>query len=106
MSSKTDPKTLDQAYQLVLDDLMQMFLKKHKDYGKGNILSVKEMGIAFRMTEKIERLKHLLMSGDTPTNESIEETWVDLAVYAIIAVLLRRDQFQTLEVDEGKLADV
>lgn len=99
-SQQSSPETLDQAYQMVLDDLMKMFLKKHKDYGKGNILAVKELGIAMRITEKVERLKHLLITNDTPQNESIEETWIDIAVYGILAVLLRRGQFQELEVDE------
>lgn len=93
------PKTLDQAYQLVLDELMAMFLKKHKDYGKGNILAVKELGISMRISEKIERIKHLLLSDTMPNNESIDETWTDIAVYAIIAKLLRNGTFESLEVD-------
>lgn len=97
---KQDPQTLDQAYQLVLDDLMQMFLKKHKDYGKGNILAIEEYGIALRIAEKLERIKNLLKKDEGPANESIEETWEDIAVYAIIAVLFRRQQFQNLEVKD------
>lgn len=97
----TQPSTLDQAYQLVLNDLMKMFLKKHSDYGKGNVLAVKELGIALRITEKVERIKNLMLTkqGDSPANESLEETWIDIAVYAILAILLMRNQFQTLEVD-------
>jgi hypothetical protein len=93
-----DPQTLDQAFKQVNDELLAMFLKKHKDYGKGNILSVKELGIALRISEKIERIKHLLMQQNPPTNESIEETWIDIGVYAVIAVLLKRGQFEGLEV--------
>lgn len=99
----TKPKTLDQAFAQVNDELLEMFLKKHRDYGKGNILSGKELGIAFRIAEKAERLKNLLMTGDTPANESIEETFVDLAVYGVIGVLYRRKQFQNLEVLPEKL---
>lgn len=77
-----------------------MFLKKHRDYGKGNILAVKELGIAMRLTEKVERLKHLLLTSKDPANESIEETWVDIAVYAVIAIMFRRGWFQDLEVQE------
>ncbi len=92
------PKTLDNAFSVVSDELLEMFLKKHRDYGKGNILANKELGIAMRVSEKIERLKHLLMTGNKPTNEQIEETWVDIGVYSVIAVLLRRGWFQSLEV--------
>lgn len=94
------PKTLDQAFEQTTEELLQMFLKKHRDYGKGNILANGELGIAMRVSEKIERLKHLLMTQQTPSNESIEETWVDVAVYGVIAILLRRGQFQSLDVME------
>lgn len=102
-STQPHPQTLDEAFSQVNDELLQMFLRKHRDYGKGNILSVREIGIVLRMAEKIERLKHLLLKGDTPVNESIEETFIDLAVYANLAILLRRGQFEALEVDEAVL---
>lgn len=96
------PKTLDQAFENVNSELLEMFLKKHKDYGKGNILAGKELGMAFRISEKAERLKNLLMTGGEPANETIEETFIDLAVYGVIGVLYRRGQFQKLEVEEEK----
>jgi hypothetical protein len=102
----TDPQTLDQAFKNINEELLQMFLKKHKDYGKGNILSVKELGIALRISEKIERIKHLLMQGETPANESVEESWIDIAVYAAIAILLRRGQFEKLNVPKEMLDKV
>jgi len=95
----SQPTSLDQAFSQVNDELLKMFLKKHKDYGKGNILAVGEIGIVLRITEKIERLKNLLLKGDAPTNESIEETFIDIAVYANLAILLRRGWFEKLEVN-------
>lgn len=101
MSTKKTPKTLDKAFAQVNDEILEMFLKKHKDYGKGNILSVEELGISMRILEKCQRLKHLLIKQDeSPANESIEETWIDIATYAIIGVLFRRKQFQKLDVDK------
>lgn len=104
------PQTLDQAYEQVLDELLKMFLKKHKDYGKGNILSIKELGISMRIAEKVERLKHLLMKeelgGEGPANESIYETWIDIAVYGVIGALYRKGKFQSLEVDEKVMKKV
>jgi len=102
-------KTLDQAYQDILDELMLTFLKKHKDYGKGNILSVKELGIAMRISEKVERLKHLLIKaemGELPVNESIDDSWTDIAVYAIIARLLKNGSFEKLMVDPKKMENL
>lgn len=96
---KKNPKYLDEAFQLICEEMLATFLKKHKDYGKGNILSVKELGIAFRSSEKIERLKNLLMKQDqTPENESIDDSWLDVAVYAVIAKMYRKGWFQDLEV--------
>jgi len=93
---------LDEAFADINDELLLMFLKKHKDYGKGNILANKELGISMRISEKVERLKHLLMTNQDPENESIEETWVDIAVYAVIGVLFRRGHFQNLEVNPDR----
>lgn len=93
------PKTLDAAFSQVTQELLTTFLKKHKDYGKGNILSIEELGIAFREAEKIERLKNLLKTNNQPSNESIEDNWIDIGVYAVIAILFRRGYFQNLDVD-------
>jgi len=95
---KKDPKYLDEAFELVCEELKQMFIKKHKDYGKGNILDMGELGISFRISEKFNRIKHLLLEKRTPENEPVEESWIDIGVYAVIAVLLKRSWFKRLEV--------
>jgi len=84
------PKYLDEAFEKVCQELLQTFVKKHKDYGKGNILSIKELGIAFRISEKVERLKNLLMKRNAPQNEGVNDSWIDIGVYAVIALLYRR----------------
>ncbi len=62
---------------------------KQRDYGSGNISSFGEFGVLVRMNDKMERLKNLLKM-ESPKNESVEDSYLDLANYAIIAVLLRR----------------
>src|SRR3972149_7661463 len=99
MNTQAEPQTLDQAFARVNQELLQMFIKKHKDYGKGNILAIKELGIAVRIMEKAQRLMNLLVTGQAPTNESIEETWTDIAVYANVAKMYRRGWFEKLELD-------
>ena len=96
-----DPKYLDQAFQQVCEELKEMFIKKHRDYGKGNILDTAELGIAFRISDKLNRLKHLFAKERDPENEGIEETWIDIATYAVIAVLFRRSWFRRLELKES-----
>ena len=90
------PKYLDDAFESVCNEITDLFVKKHHDYGKENILDIEELGIAFRSSEKIARIKNLLKENKAPKNESFEETWKDIAVYAIIAILYRRGWFQKL----------
>lgn len=93
-----NPKYLDEAFEEVCKKALETFVKKHKDYGKGNILDMGELGIAFRISEKFNRIKHLLMTGNKPENESVDDSWLDIAVYAIIAILLRKGWFEKLEI--------
>ena len=98
-NSQPDPKYLEDSFQKICDELLATFIQKHKDYGKGNIISIKELGITFRLAEKIERLKNLLMNPtQTPANESIVDNVKDIAVYAVILEMFRRGEFQKLEV--------
>lgn len=92
-----NPKYLEEAFLEVYKEMEQMFIKKHKDYGKGNILDTGELGIAFRVSDKLNRLKHILATQQIPQSESIEETWIDIGVYAVIAVMLKRSWFKKLK---------
>ncbi|MBD3279565.1 MAG: DUF1599 domain-containing protein [Candidatus Pacebacteria bacterium] len=95
--SSTKPKYLDQAFEQVLEEMLETFIKKYRDYGKGNILDTREMGILFRVKDKVNRLNHLLANNKKPVNESIEENWREIAVYAVIAMILKRGWFEKLE---------
>lgn len=97
-----EPEYLDEAFDQVCRELKAMFLKKHRDYGKGNILDTGELGIAFRISDKLNRLKYLIANKKKPTNETIDETWIDIGVYAVIAVLFRRGWFQRLGVKKDQ----
>jgi hypothetical protein len=97
-----EPKYLDEAFEQICAEMVATFLKKHKDYGKGNIISIKELGIAFRITEKAERLKNLLMSNEDPKNETKHDSWIDIGVYAVIGILYSKGWFEKLEVRPEK----
>jgi len=94
--SMKEPQSLDEAFELVSKQMLVVFQKKHKDYGKGNILDTGDLGIAFRVNDKLNRLKHLLTTKAHPINESMEETWIDVAVYSVIAVMYLHGWFQKL----------
>jgi hypothetical protein len=98
-NNRKDPQYLDEAFEAVLNEMLQTFIKKNKDYGKGNILDTGEIGILFRINDKVRRLQNLITKDKNPENESLEETWKDIAVYAVIAIILRRGQFEKLELN-------
>lgn len=95
------PETLEEAFAEICKEMEAIFVKKHKDYGKGNILDTGELGIVFRESDKLNRLKHLLSGSKNPENESVDETWLDIGVYAVIAMMYRRKWFQKLELKKG-----
>ena len=79
----------------------ELFLKKQHDYGPGNIsvgtmLQTKEevqlalTGLWFRMNDKIQRLKNLLMSGrETAVDEPMEDAYLDVSNYGIMATIVK-----------------
>jgi hypothetical protein len=94
------PIYLDESFEQVCQEMLKIFIKKNKDYGKGNIMDTGEMGILFRISDKVNRLKNLIGTGKKPENETKEENWVDIAVYAVIAMLYNRGWFQKLELKD------
>lgn len=81
----------------ILQELQYIMLKKHEDYGPMNIAGAPGgpmNGLRVRMYDKLARLNNLVDSGDTPNYESIEDTLLDLANYAIIGLLVQRGQWE------------
>lgn len=97
--STSSKQYLDEAFQEVCEELLRTFIQKHKDYGKGNILDTGELGILFRTNDKLRRLQNLLTAGKKPKNESLDDNWMDIAVYAAIALLLRSGKFKKLSLN-------
>ena len=102
MADQKQQKFLDDAFAEELEKMLVTFIKKNKDYGKGNILDNGELGIIFRINDKVRRIQNLLMKGDCPENESLEDNWQDIAVYGVIALLLRDGRFEKLELNPEK----
>lgn len=100
MAVNSNPNFLEEAFSLVTAKMLTTFIKKNKDYGKGNILDTGELGIIFRVNDKLRRLQNLQETNSTPENETIDDTWLDIAVYAVIAIILRKGWFKALELKE------
>jgi hypothetical protein len=89
-------KTSDDV-DVILNELAKIMYRKHKDYGPKNIAEAPGgpmNGLRVRMYDKLARLNNLIDTGDTPNYESIEDTLIDLANYAIIGLLVQRGQWE------------
>jgi len=79
------------AVGITYDEAEKLLLKKHKDYGPKNISGSPGgalNGLRVRMHDKLARINHLYDSGATPENESLRDSFIDMANYAIIAMLV------------------
>ena len=89
--------TFEEACRAKAQEIAELVIKKQNDYGHGNILAFGELGVLVRSSDKFERLKNL--QGRVHQNEAIEDTWMDIAGYSIIALMLREGTFE-LELGE------
>ena len=79
----------------------ELFCKKQHDYGPGNIsvgttlqtddeIHLSLTGLWFRMNDKIQRLKTLLLSGrETAVGEPLEDAYLDVSNYGIMATIVK-----------------
>lgn len=92
-------KTYEEAVDKITKDLSELLISKQKDYGHRNITDTGVIGLIVRMNDKIARLKNLHGFTDetykvkSAKNESITDTWKDIANYAIIALMLEEGLF-------------
>ena len=73
----------------VAGQIAELLVKKDQDYGADNIKRHGTLGVLVRMDDKLARLTNL-QNADKVNNEAIEDTWKDLAGYAIIGYLLSK----------------
>ena len=93
------PKTFEEACYMVGLQIERTVIEKQKDYGQDNILAFGDKGIVVRLWDKASRLKNLVWNNKSPKNETITDTYRDIAGYAIIAIMLERGWF-TLQLKE------
>mgnify|MGYP001034291165 CR=1 FL=1 len=93
--------TIYKGYQEILDEQFELFAKKHLDYGMHNISAGTNLdsndevefamtGLYYRMSDKINRWKNLIISKRNPKNETLIDTFQDITNYGIIAQLVSR----------------
>ena len=79
----------------LLVKLFEIFKKKQASYGPRNIPTFGENGCVIRMNDKLQRLIRLVWDErENPLkDETVEDTYLDLADYALIALLVRSGQW-------------
>lgn len=101
-------------YLKLLDEMRELHLKKAADYGRGadplaNCRASADfgvpawVGVIMRGNDKMHRIKSFLQNGRL-ANESVEDSLKDLAAYALIALVLFREENPPCDC-AGELAD-
>jgi hypothetical protein len=92
-------------FKKILKEQYELFCKKQMNYGPDNIsvgtrletpeeVKLSLTGIWFRMNDKVQRLKQLVLLGkEDKVGESIDDTYIDLSVYGIIAQIVNRGKW-------------
>jgi hypothetical protein len=98
----SDRHPASQAFHDHCDAMKLLHDQKQKDYGRendpfANVRGTEEwgqpgwVGAMIRATDKMRRLQKVAQGG-TLANEGVEDSFMDLAVYAIIGLVLYREQ--------------
>ena len=112
LSGLTDPvKYIEKEYpqtaksfKEIQKEQYELFCKKQMDYGPKNIsvgtdlrtdedVKLSLTGLWFRINDKIERLKQLVVFDKAAQNEPMIDAFSDLSVYGIIAQIVHRKKW-------------
>ena len=97
---------ITQEYKKIMMEQYVLFCKKHRNYVTNNInvgtnldtdgdVKLALTGIWFRLNDKVQRLKQLVVNGQPDTvGESVKDTYQDLSIYGIIAQLVSQKKFK------------
>lgn len=92
-------------FKKILSEQYELFCRKQLNYGPSNIsvgtqlqneneIRLSLTGLFFRMNDKIQRIKQLVVIGDPDfVGEAIDDTFQDLSVYGIIAQVVKRKKW-------------
>ena len=97
---------MTQEFKKLQREQYELFCNKQHDYGPGNIsvgssllteedIKLSLTGLWFRMNDKIQRLKTLLMSNRTNAvkGEPLEDAFLDVSNYGIMATIVKNGKW-------------
>ena len=102
---KKEYPTIYAGYMDIVEEQLELFSKKHLDYGMHNITAGTSLGteeerefaltgLWYRMSDKINRWKNLIINDRGINNEPLSDTFQDICNYAIICQLVEKDQWK------------
>ena len=98
------PNTTNE-FKKIQEEMYETFCKKQRNYGPDNIsvgstletddeIKISLTGLWFRMNDKIQRLKQLVVCGQpNQVGENIQDPYEDMSVYGIIAQIVQRKKW-------------
>lgn len=100
MATKEDPEILI-AWLRAVQRITDTFVAKNRDYGSKNIASGWLSGVVVRIGDKTSRLWNLVLNKhENEVDESVADTFLDLAAYGIIGYLMATDDWERSEVSQ------
>jgi hypothetical protein len=92
-SQSSPSDTFESDVYAIFEEAVELLLSKHKDYGPKNIANAPGgalNGLRVRMHDKTARINHLIDNAKykNPEHESLRDSFLDLANYAMIALLV------------------
>lgn len=88
---------LTDTFESIQQECLQTYIKKNHDYGNSFDQSLDKFGIVaaiVRMEDKMNRISSLIQKEGKVKDESIEDTLLDLANYAIMTVKWKRNKIK------------
>lgn len=97
---KVDMKKFAADMWELIDQCGNVLIDKQEDYGPYNISRAPGgplNGLRVRIYDKISRINNLIDESKTPKNESLRDSFLDLANYSIIALMVLDGTWPELE---------
>jgi len=97
--------TIYKAYSDIVEEQFELFAKKHLDYGMGNVAAGTQLvnneekefamtGLWYRLSDKINRWKNIILTGRKTQNETLIDTFQDITNYGIISQIVFKDKWK------------
>ena len=94
--SASRPDIFEVNVMSTADEVAKTIIRKQADYGPNNILRSPFgplQGLTVRLYDKIARLANLSTKKIEPKNESLRDTFVDIAGYGLIGLMILDETF-------------